>query len=946
MEKRRLAISQKMSSKIHSPDGTTLYLSGLPSYQLGTDYIADSPAYIFANHCIIPPGTIQCHELHLHAASIAVAGPNVILSSSGTDGVQNDKVNDNSANATNASPIWLSTARFQLPYSVELDATGGNGGKGFSPPDGSLDPGTGGYAGNGANITAVIETEYDIIADKALAIINDTRTLDQKIENMLDWAQLAQTVTALKKDDSISWVYTMQIDQSQPDMDPTGPLPHKINASTFLGLMSGTVDTLRATAADFMARIDCSSGKPGHGGINAATGKYGPDGNEGKSGTLSYGLYNAATILKSTEMLFHPDQISQTIRDIENNYFIGSTTSIKDARVKLDVLLDRLSWLPKVEASDPIYQTYLANEYNTLAVMNGVVQNTSAAIQTLKFNYQLAQQYKLRIDQGYDFYRHTAIWVPRASYKFYSVQLDDILADFQVIEKNYNDYQAAAVTDSDRKLEVENALAAARSGIILATKDIKILSQELTDSAATIIILQADVPRKKKAVDDKLVELGDKIKTSTRWPTAKEFFGAASQMAFCASPEQAAAMGTIQAGSLINSSLTEVTDSHGNPVDKGYVVDKIRSLKEGLDGLKEAVEYNANNPSLNFDDPAATKLLGQEDDIMDIISQYRDALGGDVDDFKKLMDDYIRVVLQRNNEVINYNSIISLYIQTRAKLDSFKHDEAYLASEDERLINSNIPALANTVKSIYLDHTAKVLELLYDTQRALMFWSLDSGTFDLSILRDQGFPSKGLGASLKTAKDAIIKDFADATNAFGLLRQPFGVTEGPNGRAIVIELNKWQLQQLRTEPSSAQGEYFATIQVVPATATMSDTESPFATMADVRIATVRAYIEGAKTGDGILNLTLQQIGDEKIVTVHNEVRHFVHDRLAFAFDYEIASRTIVRDGNIAKDEETYALVGPFATWRVGASVMGNTGLDMSGVTRAFFEFSGWSRSYH
>jgi hypothetical protein len=935
-----------MATKIFSPDGSTLYLSGAPIYQMGTNYVDDQAAnstYIFANHCTVPPGTIKCTELHVHAASIAVSSGNVVLDSAGTNGVQNDTINDTSANATNAYPLSLSTPKFDHSNPLMMQATGGNGGTGFSPPDTTTAPGTGGNAGNGANVTLLVNTDYDNVADTALTIINDTtRTPDQKIDDMTEWEQYAQFVTTPNAPDSISWVYYMKIDQSQPDMDPNSPLPHAINAKTFLGLMAVTVNVLRQTASDFMSRVDCQAGKPGHGGAAGVTGKKGPDGAEGKPGVLSYGTFTETGVRNSTDMLFHPDQVAQTIRDIENSYYIGTKDSVNDARTKLDTLIDHLGLLQNVAPDDPIYKAYAANEYPTLAVLSSSGSDTPGSIVTLKANLQIAQQYKLQIDQGYDFYQHVSTWVPRASYTFYADELTQLLADFDSIETNYDAYQKAAASDSDRAYQVQNALAAARAGERLTNADIKILAGDLTDTAANIAVLQEEIPPKHKAVDDMMTALGDKIKQAARWPSTKEVLGALGQMAFCASPEQAAAMGTIQAGTLVNSSLTEVVDSQGNPVPKGYVIDQINTLKAGLDGLNEAVEESANEPGLDVDDPGATKLLGQEQDIMDLLNQYRDTLGDDVDDFKAVLDDYVNTILQRNNQVIQYNSTISLYIKAKAQLDSYTHDEAILASQDERLTNSVIPSLANTVKGGFLAYTSKVLQLLYETQRALMFWSLDSGTVDLSILRDQGFPSPGLGDSLKTAKGDIIKDFSDATESLSVGRQPYGVAGGPTGQAKVVELNQWQLQQLKMTPFGT--EYFSTFTVPVATSTMSVQQSPFASMADVRVSTVRAYLEGAKTDDGILHLSLQHLGDEKIVTVHNEVVHFTHDRLPFAFEYNMVSKDITVDGNIGADPN-FALVGPFATWRIGASTLANKNLDLSNVTRAWFEFSGYSRSY-
>lgn len=883
--------------------------------------------------------------MHLHAASLAVLDDNAILDSSGTDGVQDITATDHHADGTNASSVWVSTANFQLPTPLEVKAAGGNGAVGYSSSDSSVPPSAGGNAGNGADVTLVVNTQYDNVADKAELIITDTnRTPDQKIGDMTKWAQFAQLVTDHNKPDSISWVYTMRIDENQPDMDPDGPLPHAINANTFQGLMANTVRTLRETSSDFMSKIDCRPGTPGNGGIMGGSTKRAPDGVAGKPGNRNYSTYSERAIISGTELVFHPDQVRFTLRDIENSYFIGTQASITEAVAKLKALTGRLSLLAEAKPTDNIYQTYVAHEFKTLAVLPSGKLGVSAAFNSLTTSLKLANQYMVRIDQGHDFYQNDSSWVPRGSYQFYEDSFQTVLADFDSVESNYIEYQKLAADTSKRSEQVDRALAAARSGEKQAEADLTALGVDLSDTAGRIAVLQDDIPRKHKAVDNKLTELANKINTSVQWPTMKEFLGAAGQMAFCSSPEMAMGMFTVQGATLLNTSLTEIHDNAGNAVSKEYVVGKIRALGSGLDGLVEALKASANDPDLNVDDPGASKLLGQENDIMGLVKQYRGVLGGDLDDFKKLFDDYVNTVLQRNNQVMHYNNVITVFLQTRTKLNSYANDQLALGTQEAQLVNSDIPGLASIVQSSYLDYTAKVLQLLYDTRRALTFWTLNSGTVQLSSLRDEDFPSPGLGARLKTLKGDIITDFGSQTDALGIGRQPFGVPGGPGGQPKIVELDEWQLELLKMPPSKTGQEFFTTIQINPVTKDTSLDDNVFATNADVRISNVRVYLEGAKTDNSTLNFKLQHLGDEQIVTVKNETRRFTHDRLVFTFEYNLVSGAITRDGRLDLDPE-YALPGPFATWRIGVSPLANKNLDLSNVTRAWVEFSGWSRSF-
>jgi hypothetical protein len=704
--------------------------------------------------------------------------------------------------------------------------------------------------------------------------------------------------------------------------------------------MAVTAQTLRATGSEFLSSVGSRAGMPGLGGLVTGSDKRVASGQKGREGVVNVGPYSTQAIVAGNELIFHPAQVSATMQDIANSYLIGTQDSIGDAMGKLKDLTARLGFLQDVKPTDKLYQAYMDHEYDTLAVLPSGLPGQSSAFNTLSTNLRLANQYMVRINQGYDFYQHASTWVPRANYNFYQKKLDSIMVDFDAVENNYNEYQKLLADNAKQSEQVEKALNAARRGEEQARHDLASLDEDLVSTAQRIASLQEDVPRKRAAVATKLDEIADKIKTQAEAPSMKDFLSAAGQMAFCPEPEMAA----VQGATLLNSSLTQIRDNAGNAVEKSYVVQQIHQLASGVDGLKEALQLDANDAVIDVDDPGATKLLGQESDVMDLVNKYRNAIGGDADDFKTMFDDYVQTVVQRNNQVMHYNNVIAVYLQTKAKLDSYVADQHSLGTEEALTENSQIPALANTIKSSYFDYTAKVLELLYDTQRALTFWALTSGTVSLSALRDQGFPSTSLGAQLKTLQGDLIMDFTNEVESLGTGRQPFGVAAGSSGLAKIVTLNTWQIGMLKTTPSSPDGEYFTTFTLDAASKSTRMADNVFAGKADVRISTMRVYIEGAKTDDGILRFNLQQLGSEKIVSVNNETRRFTHDRLQFPYEYEIATKTISVDGNLDVDP-SYALPGPFATWRIGLSPLTNTALDLSEVESVKVQFSGWSRSF-
>ena len=110
---------------------------------------------------------------------------------------------------------------------------------------------------------------------------------------------------------------------------------------------------------------------------------------------------------------------------------------------------------------------------------------------------------------------------------------------------------------------------------------------------------------------------------------------------------------------------------------------------------------------------------------------------------------------------------------------------------------------------------------------------------------------------------------------------------------------------------------------------------------------MRFFLDGAVTGDGKLLIDLEHLGSETIVSSDNTDFHFIHNALGLKFPYDLRTGAIDTDGSLADEvKDMYALWGPFASWRVFVSVAHNDKqLDLSKVTKAWFEFSGHSRSF-
>ena len=257
-------------------------------------------------------------------------------------------------------------------------------------------------------------------------------------------------------------------------------------------------------------------------------------------------------------------------------------------------------------------------------------------------------------------------------------------------------------------------------------------------------------------------------------------------------------------------------------------------------------------------------------------------------------------------------------------------------------VDSEIPSLSAAIERNFFQTTSKILETMYLTQRALRFWSLSDSEVDLSVLRSRGFPRRGLTADLKSAMDKITTEFSDAVAPSKATTE----SEIQGFDSYRVYLTEDQLDDLLAGDTST-GNYGTKVTLPPAYKDTTKAESVFTDCADVRINRVRFFLDGAVTGDGKLLIDLEHLGSETIVSSDNTDFHFIHNALGLKFPYDLRTGAIDTDGSLADEvKDMYALWGPFASWRIFVSVAHNDKqLDLSKVTKAWFEFSGHSRSF-
>ncbi|EXM08840.1 hypothetical protein ACKRZS_009882 [Fusarium odoratissimum] len=911
------------SSKSFITDSKCLILGGL-EYRLSNENFASfRETFIFAHDCSATVSQVRAQDFHLHTNSFSYPQGFRIT----TDGVAGNAATATTAavQARAASGVWLSFEFVRPHFPFSITAKGGDGYEGI---DAVATHGTGGNGGNGGAGGKVTMIYNDLFRNilRASRQVNEAKTPRERKLRLQGWLkssrnQLVNTPSHKHIEDGLKALENLIAGSATADEDIEKEF-------------SALKDDLDGSSSKFRASIsiDVRGGAYGTGGDGSQKGNNGVS---GPSGSLNSTLMTPKSVANSTEILVHPDQISIAVLELENLFFIGTSSAILTAIRHVQTLKQRLSFIDQLTPQDPLFKAYVDNESHLLIVPSGEEMPTSIA--SLKVSLENVRAIERNLYGGYDFYGHVASWVPSGSFPFYRDQLNSALNDLISIQNNYFKYQDIAREENKAKDRISYARAAVDVGKRSCKADLVTLRSQLKSSASSIAVLQEGLPTKRKALVEKIRAFSQDIKNSFNI-SMESFVNAASTFVFA----PGLAMGAVQAASLLHTGLSTITDDAGIQIRKEFVVNKITVMSAGLEGLKEAIEAG-NGGELTVDDPGAAKLMAKESDIQDLLTKYRETLGSEkVRVVREMFDDYLKVVIDRNNLVIHYNACLVLWLTTKSKLDSYVQTERSLGRDFIERVHGEVPQLAVTVERNYITTISTVMELLYRTTKALSYVTLSVEPTTFTRLRGQGFLQEGIATALKEEKIDIIKRWANAIEGSKALRQPFG---GDND-AVKYELTEEQLQSLLLDLGGKDADYGVIMGIPAARKRTPVDESPFAGYADVRLTRVRFYLDGVQTASNKLQVTLLHGGTDEMVAPDDLSLKFTHDSSTIKFHYDIITGRIITDGNVEDAvDHIYALPGPFTSWRISISKKYNQGLDLSNVSSAWFEFSGLSRSF-
>ncbi|GAV98937.1 serine protein [Lentinula edodes] len=942
-------------------DKPTLILFGADEpYELNEQHL-DHDLEIYAESVVLSGSTnakgsrlgVYTNQLRVGYDKITntVSGTLDVSGIDGTDGIIPAALIGDANSGSSGEPagqlrVYAELADRGTLQNLSLNAMGGNGGQGASTAD-DKSGGEGGDGGAGGTIKAVIGgngtiqfrllesamslldmddgTSESVRCDLMLKIVDDFERASKRYSEQ---PKITGTENALANI-SVAIAPLVKAVSEKADFKTQWQVFHR-----FASWLDNRADEVQTTV---QSKTSWSGGQAGAGGQGKkGRGQNGVMGKTLETPQISFLRFTPDMMRKIPIAIAHPDQCAMVLHQAKIDYFVNTTESNSKACLRLIRLRDRLSFLEDLKATDPIYVAYQEAEPRMHLVPSDSHSLGSAELSSITRLRRVAAEVDVllrQIDSGLDFFNHTPQWVPRASYTFYEDLTESLLDNFIRTEGAWHRYESAATAQDARLRSVQEMKDSCRIQIINLNERVRRLGIDLEKAVNTIGDQDTLMRETKAALMEQIDVNKEAIRTCkiTGGVEFEDLVEAATTIAFCPNP----GMISVQAVGLSykDNKRAGIKSDDGDHIKPELLLEKVVSVRGGVEKLVQGYKLSkVESGTVDMDDPGATKLIMEKNEYMDIVGKFKKALGKAN---LKLVEDafqaHIDATIKRNQSILDYNASVNILVKHKERVVALQEKSSDLSDAVLAGTDPNLPGIAIMMQQLHAESLWALLEGLYMTQRALRFHSLAVDTELFPPTTSQNLSALD-SATLGMVRTRLLRSYRNSIEETGrnpqqFVRIRYYLTEA--------DLKRWKRQiTMKT-----------IIDIPPVYHETPIGDHSLAGRSNIRLDTVRFFVEGLKTTYPTVTLTLTQLGTEIIVDHRNKQNEFQHEQVRLQFQYQAGTVSLVEsgtvDGNLSKNfNDPYAKIGPFASWMLEIDPRYNPGVNIKEATSAWFEFSG------
>ncbi|BCS02074.1 uncharacterized protein AKAW2_60338A [Aspergillus luchuensis] len=812
---------------------------------------------------------------------------------------------------------------------IQINVSGGHGWDGIATAE-DKPPANGGDGGNGGHATVLLGrllSQAIILSDSLLTKLNSDES-----QWPIDF-----------RDTVRSWISTMD----QEEVKEIYALPSSMKDAKLI--LSGSKDTFTSGVAKAYQKllmnedsllsevtnsINANGGTYGVGGTSAqGQGQSGKSGSNGSHQTFF--IDSTSTVLNSTVCYLHPVECQMLLDKAKALLFLDNDDQKASALRYLQQLQQRFWFFGDPSCPDDLSDTNLGQAYRkaeeSLMIVSGAKDEEPTSIQQLRSLYGQVDKTIKALVAPKDTYGDQNLKVPRGSFAFYKEYADRFLNDLQEIENAYLGY-----LNNDTDAEEQAQAVAKRGSLCDTSKDqiqnsIVAVKYDLIAIDSKIAVAQEDMRIAKVRLTEAIEEVEDAIASAFKFKFGDLLNGLSQIVSL--KGDITSTVNIVNAGAKwAYDNATKISKDTGVGINKSYLVSAVTQIEGSIEDLHEGYTVLADG-NAQFDDPGCEKLVLLETELNKLLADFGAALGvEDLHEVKEYFDQYIEKVQARNSAVMEYSADVQLlinYLETIEGLDTQKKD---IVRDEYNVLGLGYPTLTAFMRTLYTNSLTTVQLWLKKMQQAYAFVALDETNIIGHALEGFKF-SQFTYDMLNHVRSDLDSYYAQRVESWGQSMQSL------KGVTYPIPNVKQDLQNLTSDNNTIQ------VVIKPDTINTNTKGLIFGEgRVDIRLMTIRCFIDGAKTDSGYLDLNLIHTGQEAIVDEVGTVHRFDHQPVVTNFRYVIETKDYTGPGTVdgiigtASTDDQYAMVGPFTTWQIVINSANNPGLDLSEAKDPYLEF--------
>jgi hypothetical protein len=638
------------------------------------------------------------------------------------------------------------------------------------------------------------------------------------------------------------------------------------------------------------SRFGRRPGARGRDGYVGLKGKKGELGN--RSATTIHGCTKAQVASAASSR-----QLSMVMHSAELDYVNGNTN---DAAIKLD-------WLLKMTTKDSMPMEHVVP-------VPPVVAQHSRLVKEKNLLHERALMLIQQLSSGLDYYGHAYNYVELVDRKYYETYLDAIFLIGSAIEKRQEEFWNANYTAKQRQAalklassELKQARQYHEAQLVTLGKSSDAIQAHIDRLTTQLVNLRQSIQSAgqafRNAVEDRSgCSLNDVL-------NAVEIMVAVAASVYTAGTSTITVIGAYATAAKATPEMIKTFDKQQlakYKEDKNFVnvlreVGKdISTIRDGYAKLKDALQGPKDN---------SAKLVIDESDYDTVLQPYMAM--PEAQRLKALLDSYLSVARARNSASLEYTAVI---LQRDKLLNLMEQDQINLdriSLAVAETINPELYACA-----AYLDLALErlkvvVVRTITMSKRAVEFANLT----ELSVpLRDK---------TLAELAAALLKLRTDEVS----------LLEVQNGAA-----QKFVDYQIRIDDQELIASFRDSKKIAINLALDTPPFSP--TMANVRVSTVRATLEGIKTETGWVGMNVSHNGISRFRTAAKTKVEFAHRPRVNLWKYNYNTSSEATSAEFGGSAGTFVDVSPFGLWSLIVLPSDSPGVDLSKVTAVVLKFSG------